>query len=57
MAKVTIVLEDVENGILNYKSSCDTPNEVDENGEPALSIKLAVKFIEKIASLDKNQVK
>ena len=54
MAKVIIVLEDAENGIVNYQASCETPNETDENGNPTQAIQLAGAFIEKITTKELN---
>lgn len=54
MARIIIVLEDAENGMVNYQSACETPDEVDKNGEPTAAIKIAVQFIENITSTTKN---
>ena len=54
MARVIIILQDAGNGLVNYQSICETPDEVDENGEPTTAIKIAVQFIENITSTTKN---
>jgi hypothetical protein len=54
MATIIIVLSDAGNGLVNYKSACQTPDDTDENVEPTLALKLAVKIIDEIVSISKN---
>lgn len=54
MAQIFIILNDAGNGLVDYKSICETPEEIDENGEPTPAIKLAVKIIDQITSTNTN---
>lgn len=57
MAKIVITIEDGENKIVNYESVCDTPLEIDENGEPTPALQIASKLIDNLIDLsEKNQV-
>lgn len=54
MARIVIILDDAGNGLVNYQSICETPDEVDEAGEPTAAIKVAARIIENITSITKN---
>lgn len=38
MAKIVITIEDENEYKINYKCECETPEEVNEKGEPTLAI-------------------
>ena len=54
MARVVIILDDAGDGLVNYQSVCETPDELDNKGEPTAAIKIASQFIENITSTTKN---
>jgi hypothetical protein len=54
MAKIIIILEDAGNDLVNYQSVCETPDEVNEKGEPTAAIKMAIQIIENMTSTSEN---
>lgn len=52
MAQIFIILNDAGDGLVDYKSICETPDEIDENGEPTPAMKLAVKIIDEFFTND-----
>jgi len=54
MARIIIVLEDIGDNMVNYFTSCETPEETNENGEPTPALKLAVKIIDDFLTKETN---
>lgn len=52
MAKILITIEDGIDGIVNYKSECDLPTEVTEQGIPTAAIQLGIYLIDQIKKMN-----
>jgi len=56
MAKIVITIEDVNEGVITYKSECETPQETNQKGEPTLAIQLGANIIQQLTNMNENRV-
>ena len=54
MAKIVITIEDTAESKISYISECETPNEIDENGNPTLAIQAASVLVTTLLNMSGN---
>ena len=54
MARIVIVLNDTDDGTVQYQSVCETPEETDKDGNPTPALRLAVKIIDECLTIQNN---